>query len=140
MSQSDYIRHKRLSKILNNVSELKPILNSQDYTDFKEYSLENTIKSAKNVYYKYIPPEAQYVYGMEIRNSAGCSDMSFCINTHLRENRATIDGSTVIYKNPVGGMNYQPKPMRPIALKTVKINHPEKVSIQNNVNCKCAFT
>lgn len=131
MSQSDYIRHKKLSSELKEVSKLSPVLDSQKYTAYKEYSLENTIVSEKNVYYRFIPPGTQFVYEM-IRNNAGnCTDMSFCENTNLRDNRVL---------NSVNSTRYEPKPMRPLALKTIKQTNPEKVSIQNNIKCKCAFT
>jgi tRNA U38,U39,U40 pseudouridine synthase TruA len=123
MSQSDYIRHKKLSAELKEISKLSPVLDSQKYTAYKEYSLENTIPSVKNVYYRFIPEGTQFVYEM-IRNNAGnCSNMEFCVDTNLRNNRVL---------NSVGGTKYEPKPMRPLALKTIKYTNPEKVGIQNN--------
>lgn len=131
MSQSDYIRHKKLSTELKEASKLSPVLDSQKYTAYKEYSLENTIYSEKNVYYRFIPEGTQFVYEM-IRNNAGnCTDMSFCTDTDLRHNRVL---------NSENGTKFEPKPMRPLALKTIKSTNPEKVSIQNNINCKCRFT
>lgn len=137
MSQSDYIRHKKLSTELKEISKLSKVLESQKYTAYKEYSLENTIPSVKDVYYRFIPDGTQFVYEMIRNNASNCSDMEFCINTDLRDNRVNADGE---YLNPVFGKMYEPKPMRPLALKTVKINNPEKVSIQNHIKCKCAFT
>jgi len=131
MSQSDYIRHKKLSTELKEISKLSPVLGSQQYTSYKEYSLENTIVSEKNVYYRFIPPGTQFVYEMIRNNAQNCSDMAFCVDTDLRSNRVF---------NSEYGTKYQPKPMRPLALKTIKITNPEKVSIQNNIKCKCAFT
>lgn len=130
MSQSDYIRHKRLSTELKEVDKLNNILHSQQYSDYKEYSMVNKITSKKDVYYKYIPNGTQFVYDMEIRNASNCIDMAFCKDTDIRENRVA---------NVIGGTRYQPKPSRPIALKMIKMTSPEKVSITNNKNCKCAF-
>lgn len=130
MSQSDYIKHKRLSSELREVAKLSPTLDAQQYTAYKEYSLENTVYSDKNVYYKFIPQGTQYVYGMEIRNAWNCTDMAFCRDTEWRSNRVL---------NTEDGMRFQPRQLRPLALKTLKLNHHPKVSIQNNVNCRCAF-
>lgn len=140
MSQSDYIRHKKLSAELKEISKLSPVLDSQKYTAYKEYSLENTIPSVKNVYYRFIPQGTQFVYEM-IRNNAGsCSDMDFCVNTNLRLNRIVVYDEGFSYLNPEGSPYSLPKPMRPLALKTIKYTNPQKVSIQNNMKCKCAFT
>ena len=46
MSQSDYIRHKRISNELLQQTKLSPVLSARQYTDYKEYSLENTIYSS----------------------------------------------------------------------------------------------
>ena len=62
---------------------------------------------------------------------------------YAREFGATerrVVGYDVDLENKIFGMRYQPKPSRPIALKTIKQRNPEKVGIQNNINCKCAFT
>jgi hypothetical protein len=140
MSQSDYIRYKKLSAELKEVSKLSPVLDSQKYTAYKEYSLENTITSVKNVYYRFIPEGTQFVYDI-IRNNAGnCPNMEFCTDTNLRLNRIRVNGEGFTYLNPANGLNYEPKPMRPLALKTIKYTNPEKVGIQSNMKCKCAFT
>ncbi len=130
MSQSDYIRHKKLSVELKEISKLAKVLESQKYTAYKEYSLENTIPSVKQVYYRFIPEGTQFVYEMIRNNASNCSDMQFCSNTDSRANR-TADSVYPLF---------DPKPMRPLALKTIKTNNPEKVSIQNHIKCKCAFT
>ena len=45
MSQSDYLKYKRLSTELqiqnNNKDEIPPVLTSQNYVYYKGYSLEN---------------------------------------------------------------------------------------------------
>lgn len=140
MSQSDYIRHKKLSTELKEISKLSQILNSQQYTSYKEYTLENEIPDTKNVYYRFIPPGTQFVYDMIRNNANNCSNMQFCRNTDVRPNRIFVDGEGFVYLNPENSPYSQPKPMRPLALKTIKYTNPEKVSIQNNMKCKCAFT
>jgi hypothetical protein len=116
---------------LKEVEKLNNVMNSQQYSGYKEYSIATKVVSKKDVYYKYIPTGTQFLYDMEIRDASNCINMPFCRNTDTRENRVP---------NVIDGTNYQPKPSRPIALKKIKMTTPEKVNIMNNINCKCAFT
>jgi hypothetical protein len=130
MSQSDYIRHKKLARVMKDTTELSPVLASQEYTAYKEYSLETTIQNHKELYYRFTPEGTQSIFGMYINNAPNCITYPFCRGTDSRNNRVL---------NSENGVYYQPKPMRPIPLKTIKQTQPEKVSIQNNVHCQCAF-
>lgn len=128
MSQSDYIHYRKTAHILKEANKLQPVLSSQQYTTFKSYSLENTIQSYNPVYYKIADPSAVVVYEMTLNNVYDCPNVDYCVNTDTRPNRVL---------NMVYGTTYSPKPSRPIALKTVKINNPEKVSISSHPNCIC---
>lgn len=128
MSQSDYIQYRKTANVLKEAHKLEPVLSSQQYTTFKSYSLENTIQSDHSVYYKMIDPSMVFVYDMPLNNVYHCPTIGYCIGTENRPNRVL---------NMEFGMKYTPKPMRPIALKTVKINNPEKVSILSHPNCRC---
>lgn len=50
MSQSDYIKHKKMATELKSQSDFQPILNSQKYTQYKEFSLDHNKKANKMVY------------------------------------------------------------------------------------------
>ncbi len=128
MSQSDYIRHKKLARVMKDTTELSPVLASQEYTAYKEYSLETTVQNHKELYYRFLPEGTQFVFGMIVKNAPNCITYPFCRNTDTRNNRVL---------NSEDGIYYQPKPMRPIPLKIIKHTHPEKVSIQSNPNCQC---
>ena len=128
MSQSDYIRHKKLARVMKDTTELSPVLASQEYTAYKEYSLETTIQNHKELYYRFLPEGTQFVFGMIVKNAPNCITYPFCRNTEARNNRVL---------NSENGIYYQPKPMRPVPLKTIKHTHPEKVSIRSNPNCQC---
>lgn len=129
MSQGDYIKYKRVGHVLNEPAKLNSTLGSREYTQFKEYSLENTIQSEVRRYDKWInPATTRIIFDMELRNRENCPEIQFCTNTNTRANRVL---------NMAFGSNYTPKPSRPIALKTVKDQHPEKVGILNHPNCKC---
>lgn len=93
MSQSDYIRHKRISYELSNQKKLPAILNSGQYVSYKEYSLENIIPNTKIEYNQLIPPNAQVVFGIEYYNVRSCPEFSVCNNTDKRLNRKTSVGA-----------------------------------------------
>ena len=55
MSQSDYLKYKRVSRELK-TNKLSPVFNDQDYVSYKEYALENTISNSKLTYNQRIAP------------------------------------------------------------------------------------
>ena len=59
MAQSDYLQRKKIGTILNpkNQGKLGKILDSDDYTQFKQYSLENTVINTSNVYNQIVHPK-----------------------------------------------------------------------------------
>jgi len=108
MSQSDYIRYKKTSiqlkevrKIdpnlaykttpfnqLVGVRKMDPILTSQDYITFKQYTLESTVINTSPTFNKLALPGQRIVFGME-RKISNCPIASFavCNRTNLRSNR-----------------------------------------------------
>jgi hypothetical protein len=69
MSQSDYIKYRRISEQLQldaSKNQL-PVMTQTNYLDYKEYVLENTIKSTSIVYNLLTPSGEQIVYVMEKR-------------------------------------------------------------------------
>lgn len=89
MSQSDYIRHKKVSNELKYQSDLPPVLQTNDYIEFKEYALENTIQNTKINYNQLIPSNTYIVYGME-KKPTNCPTFTLCSNTQSRPNRVPI--------------------------------------------------
>lgn len=51
MSQSDYLRRKRVVTVLKNDSAENPVYNSKQFLDFKQYQVENSVIS-DNITYK----------------------------------------------------------------------------------------
>jgi hypothetical protein len=128
MSQSDYIQYRKTANRLKEVNKLAPVLSSQDYTLFKSYSLENSIVSQHTVYYKSFDETTRFVFDMPMNNVSECPVVEYCENTNTRANRVL---------NMWDGTKYTPQPLRPIALKTIKVNNPEKVDIRSHRNCQC---
>ena len=91
MSQSDYIKHLRVSNQISvNSSENQlPVFTSKDYLEYKEYVLENTIQNTNIIYNLLTPIGEQIIFDME-RRTSNCPSMSFCKNTNTRLNRKPL--------------------------------------------------
>jgi len=70
-SQSDYIKYKKLNNVISvdASSNFLPVLNSQDYSDYKEFVLENTIANSKTIYRRITPSTTQVVLNMDKKKS-----------------------------------------------------------------------
>jgi hypothetical protein len=116
MSQSDYIKYKKITTKLAVDKDTKqsPVINSQDYSDYKEYVLENTIINSKTIYRRITPTTSQVVLGMEKNKSlvenmgtslSNCPSFLLCKNTNLRKNRGPL--SSVYYTPTPMPLNWQ---------------------------------
>lgn len=68
MSQSDYIKYKRISQEISDsvsLSSMPQLLNGGNYIQYKGFSVENMIPSVQNTYFKYIPDNYVNVFGMQ---------------------------------------------------------------------------
>ena len=127
MSQSDYIRYKRVAQELKEMKKFPAVLNSGNYTSYKEFTVENTVPYDKYEYYKILPITTKLVFGMEKPNADSCPVFEVDNNTNMRSNRVALMD---VLSRPV--------PQRPIALKTIKRIHPKMISLQENINCVCS--
>ena len=102
MSQSDYIKYKRLQQELSNQRKnLAPVINSSQYIGYKSFDMENTITNSKLSYVKLQPAGSVNVFGMQINNpSSGACLFNFCKGTDSRVNRKPLSG-TQIYSHPL---------------------------------------
>jgi len=89
MSQGDYLQRKKLGTVLNiqNQSKFPKSLASEDYTLFKQYSLENTIINTSNVFNQIVSPNSMTIFNMEVSTASTCPQFQVCNNTQERENR-----------------------------------------------------
>ena len=88
MSQSDYIRYKKNTNQLKEINKLYPILASQDYTAFKQYTLESTITNTSPTLNRLALPDYKVIFDME-RKISNCpiADFQMCNLTNQRLNR-----------------------------------------------------
>lgn len=73
MSQSDYLRYKRVSHVLREQEKLPAVLSNNDYVQYKSFTIENKIQSDTYVYYKVLPPSLRIVWGMERPRAPQCA-------------------------------------------------------------------
>jgi hypothetical protein len=119
MSQSDYIKYKKTSVQLKDLSNHPPILVPSDYTSFLNYNLENTITNTKINYHQLIPSNTQIIFNME-KIPTNCPSFITCFGTQGRTNRQL--------KTPIG---------------TPKINKYTKfpnITPKYKIKCKCKNT
>jgi hypothetical protein len=97
MSQSDYIRYKRVAvELKDQRKNLEPIINSGQYTNYKAFTLENTILSSKPDYTKLQPQTSVNIFGMQINNPSTCSVFTLCTGTNSRVNRRALSGTQTV--------------------------------------------
>jgi hypothetical protein len=94
MSQSDYIKYKRVQRELKEFNQtptkVPNVLNSSQYISYKEYSLENTIVNHNDMYDKLIDPSIPIVFGMVKKCASNSPTFTLCRGTDTRGNRTPI--------------------------------------------------
>ena len=94
MSQSDYLRYKKIYTQINDLNSKKKaniktpkVINSQDYILYKQFTLENTVKidsdGNKLKYYNLLMDDVKIIFDME-KNVIGCP--IFCNNNNQNIN------------------------------------------------------
>jgi hypothetical protein len=123
MSQSDYLKYKRVATILkvdNNTSKQPPVFASQDYVNFKEFTLENTIVNTK-LRYNHLTVSGDVLIMNMNKVVGNCATFPVCQNTNLRTNRVA---NSTVYFTPV------PQPLN------IKIQN-KAANIKANIIAKC---
>lgn len=91
MSQSDYIKYKRVQRELKEFNQtpakIPNVLNSGQYISYKEYSLENTIINTKDIYNNLIDGNVPVVFGMVKKCASNSPTFTLCRGTETRGNR-----------------------------------------------------
>lgn len=128
MSQSDYIKHKRIATELVYQTELPPVLDSGAYTSYFGYHLENTIIDTKPTLDQLIPSASQLVFNMKLQTKY-CQDFIGCIKTNTRPNRV-LNGNV-----PYNTCPYV-TPLTPITDK--QLAKYVNITIQGSDLCNCS--
>lgn len=125
MSQSDYIKYKKISNELKYLSKYPGVLETGDYTRFLEYSSENANSNPKPSYNMLTQNTNKIIFGME-KNTTNCpSTFTICSNTQNRANRVLSKRSFLTKL-----------PSRPLTSK--QINSQNNYSTSRNNLCNCS--
>ncbi len=66
MSQSDYIRYKRIANELKEQQKLEQVIDSGKYAGYKAFTVGNTITNEKQTFAKLQPVNSVNIFGIEI--------------------------------------------------------------------------
>lgn len=90
MSQSDYLRRKKVANELSLDASLHPIYDHSKYLTFKQFQFQNEITSSNIDYSNIINQNNKNIFGIE-RNVTNCPTFSVCSDSVtgglVRENR-----------------------------------------------------
>ena len=92
MSQSDYLKYKRVStrlRVDNDTAKQPPVFPSKTLTQNQQYALTNSITNTKPRYNQLVPSGRQPVFGME-KTVTNCPTFPVCTNTNSRTNRVPM--------------------------------------------------
>lgn len=146
MSQSDYLSYKKIKLELQKQNKMPPVLNSGNYTLFKQFNLENTIVNTSQRYNELVPTHEKKVFHMnKPLFDVSCQTFSMCETIH-RPNRKPL---STVYSTPKYVPKYQKlHPVRTCfkccKVKTQKTNNnTNKMDCankkRNSLFCNCSF-
>lgn len=104
MSQSDYIKYKRVANQLrvDTTLEQQPaVFDSQRLLDYKQYALENTVVNTVPALNRLVPSGRQRVFNMD-KVVDSCPTFPVCSGTNLRTNRRPM---LDVYFTPIPNPN-----------------------------------
>lgn len=90
MSQSDYIKHIKLAEELKTQSRFRPVLNSRDYTLYKEFVVMNNVKNSVNLYNELAMSGITNIFDMPLANVNECSNFIIGQDTNTRSYRVPM--------------------------------------------------
>lgn len=132
MSQSDYIKFKKTSRILQNQADFDPILAPSVYMTGMDFNLETTVFNTKQTNNQLRPPDKQIVFGIERTIGGNCPTFTLCMETNTRANRRALDAvqSTCFPVMKAPGRSVPP----------VKPNFNSYVRKNYRIRCECNHT
>jgi hypothetical protein len=108
MSQSDYLQRKKLATNLKTPNQTKfpNSINSNDYTLYKQFTLENTIPNTSKLYNQLVLPGKAIIFDMELANTATCPQFVICKNTQTRPYRKLVNPAAMNPYASIGQLPY----------------------------------
>jgi len=127
MSQSDYIKHKRVATALITQMDMPSVLESGNYSSFLGYNIENTVMNTNPTLNQLIPSTNQIIFSMKLKTTQ-CPTFLACIHTNTRPNRKSI-----VIRNNIA-LPYV-TPLTPLTDK--QLSKYIDISIQGSRLCQC---
>ncbi len=143
MSQSDYLKFKKTSRLLKDQADFDPVLLPSDYIAGKDFNLETTVQNTKQINNQLTPSGKQIVFGMERTTGGNCPTFLLCRGTNARVNRRALDaGQTACFPIMKSAGRSVPS-VKPTVSKNSQFTKPNFSSyIRKNyrVRCECDNT
>jgi len=118
MSQSDYIKYKRISTVLKSSRDLPPVLTEQNYVDYKQYAIENSIPDTKLIENTLIPSGSFLIFDV-LKKTTNCPTFPVCKRTNTRVNRVPM---SKVYFTPKPVAKYVKTPYVPMNMNNCYTN------------------
>jgi len=134
MSQSDYIKYKRVSTVLHN-DTMPPVMTEQNYIDFKQYTVENTIPDTKLIENTLIPSGSYLIFDM-LKQTTSCPTFPLCQNTDTRTNRVAM---STVYVKPKPVPIYKKTPYIPLNMYNCYKNNRYSNSVYIKPSLACTL-
>jgi hypothetical protein len=143
MSQSDYLRFKKTSRLLKDQSDFDSVLAPSDYIAGKDFNLETTVTNSKATYNSLTPSGRQKVFGMERTTGGNCPTFILCTGTNARANRVALTGNQTVCFPVLKAPGRSVPPVKPTTSKDsqfLKPNFNSYVRKNYRVRCECNDT
>jgi hypothetical protein len=110
-SQSDFIKYKKVNTVLSvdATANFYPVLTSQNYSDYKEFVVENTVQNKKVIYNRITPSTVQVVLDMD-KNKSKVQNMGKLPITNCPSFLLDNDCNKRPYRVPMSSVYFTPRP------------------------------
>ena len=143
MSQSDYLKFKKTSRLLKDQADYDPVFVPSEYMAGIDFNLETTVLNTKQTNNQLKPSDKQVVFGMERTTGGNCPTFTLCTGTNGRANRRLLDASQTacfpVMKAP-GRSVPSVKPTTAKDSQFLKPNFNSYVRKNYKVRCECNDT
>jgi hypothetical protein len=106
MSQGDYLKRKKISYKLKSFDDSKPVLDANDYTEYKEYALQNSITNTNTIFRRLVDSNNKMIFDIEYKTNS-CPSFAICNDTNNRSNRVPLLG---VYFENISNLKYTKHP------------------------------
>ena len=145
MSQSDYIKFKKTSRLLKDQADYDPVFAPSEYMAGMDFNLETTIINTKQTNNQLKLSDKQIVFGMERTTGGNCPTFIICpgTGTDTRANRRLLDASQSECFPVMKAPGRSVPPVKPTSTKNsqfLKPNFNSYVRKNYRVRCECNDT